>query len=181
MSTFILTLTSNFIIRYRSAEGLVFESRGPLINYLFENQLVDKHKLRTLKNLLKTNQGLTFDESRTNDKFIKHFNADQNLLLFFRQRYNNQVNVKETANPKLPEGWKVKNINGVEYFKTEDEDGLVSVFHNRRQVVEFLRQNNSKMTEEELVDFLEEGDPESELSEDEEKEESSFSTELVLN
>ena len=75
----------------------------------------------------------------------------------------------------------MKNINGVEYFKTEDEDGLVSVFHNRRQVVEFLRQNNSKMTEEELVDFLEEGDPESELSEDEEKEESSFSTELDLN
>ena len=37
------------------------------------------------------------------------------------------------------------------------------------------------MTEEELVDFLEEGDPESELSEDEEKEESSFSTELDLN
>ena len=177
-----LILTSTGILRYRSAEGLVFESRGPLINHLFENQLVDKHKLRTLKNLLKTNQGLTFDESRTNDKFIKHFNADQNLLLFFRTRYNNQVNIKETANPKLPEGWKVKNINGVEYFKTEDEDGLVSVFHNRRQVVEFLRQNNnSKMTEEELVDFLEEGDPESELSEDEENEENLCSTELDLN
>ena len=67
----------------------------------------------------------------------------------------------------------MKNINGVEYFKTEDEDGFVSVFHNRRQVVEFLRQNNnSKMTEEELVDFLEEGDPESELSQDEENGES---------
>ena len=89
--------------------------------------------------------------------------------------------VKETAHPKLPEGWKVKNINGVEYFKTEDEDGLVFVFHNRRQVVEFLRQNNSKMTEEELVDFLEEGDPESELSEYEENEENLCSTELDLN
>ena len=133
---------------------------------LFENHLVDKQKLRTLKNLLKTNQGLTFDESRTNDKFIKHFSADQNLLFFVRQRYKNQVNVKETTNPKLPEGWKVKNINGVEYFKTEDENGFW-VFYNRRLVVDFLRQNNSSMSQAEMIDFLEESDPESELSDNE--------------
>ena len=156
-------------IRYRSPEGLVFQSRGPLINYLFEKQLVDKQKLRTLKNLLKTNQGLTFDESRRNDKFIRHFSADQNLLFFVRQRYQNQVNIEEKTNPKLPEGWKVKTINGVEYFKTEDETGCW-VFYNRRLVVDFLRQNNSPMTQAQLVEFLEEGDPldpESELSDNE--------------
>ena len=159
-------------IRYRSPEGLVFESRGPLISYLFENHLVDKQKLRTLKNLLKTNQGLTFDESRRNDKFIQHFSADQNLLFFVRQRYKNQVNIEETTNPKLPEGWKVKNINGVDYFKTEDENGCW-VFYNRRLVVDFLRQNNSTMSQADLIDFLEESDPESELSDNEDKGEGS--------
>ena len=156
-------------IRYRSPQGLVFQSRGPLINYLFEKQLVDKQKLRTLKNLLRTNQGLTFDESRRNDKFIKHFSADQNLLFFVRQRYQNQVNIEEKTNPKLPEGWKVKTINGVEYFKTEDETGCW-VFYNRRLVVDFLRQNKSPMTQAQMVEFLEEGDPldpESELSDNE--------------
>ena len=89
--------------------------------------------------------------------------------------------IEEEVDANLPPDWRKKNINGVEYFKTEDKVGLVSVFHNRRQVVEFLRQNNSKMTEEELVDFLEEGDPESDLSEEEENEENLCSTELDLN
>ena len=60
-------------------------------------------------------------------------------MLYLRQRYDNHVDVQEvmrscqvmelffililaiqlrqSIDPKLPEGWKVKNINGVEYFK----------------------------------------------------------------
>ena len=82
------------------------------------------------------------------------------------------MNIKETTNPKLPEGWKVKNINGVDYFKTEDEKGCW-VFYNRRLVVDFLRQNNATMSQAELMDFLEESDPESELSDNEDKGEGS--------
>ena len=60
-------------------------------------------------------------------------------MLYLRQRYDNHVDVQEvmrscqvvelfsililttqlrqSIDPKLPEGWRVKNINGVEYFK----------------------------------------------------------------
>ena len=65
--------------------------------------------------------------------------VDWNFMLYLRQRYDNHVDVQEvmrscqvvelfsililttqlrqSIDPKLPEGWRVKNINGVEYFK----------------------------------------------------------------
>ena len=72
-------------------------------------------------------------------RFIKHLDVDWNFMLYLRQRYDNHVDVQEvmrscqvvelfsililttqlrqSIDPKLPEGWRVKNINGVEYFK----------------------------------------------------------------
>ena len=116
-------------IRYKSPEGRVFHSRGPLIRfsipstfshklksltcdrYLYENNLKKKQQLKTLKRLLKTNQGLRFEESRRNDRwwiffptfktstkssrFIKHLDVDWNFLLFLRQRYDNHVDLPE--------------------------------------------------------------------------------------
>ena len=98
-------------------------------------------------------------------------------MLYPRQRYDNHVDVQEvmrscqvmelffilfltiqlrqSIDPKLPEGWRVKNINGVEYFKVvvseldlrfaasiihppQDEEGP-HVFNTRRMVVTYLR------------------------------------------
>jgi len=157
-------------IRYKSPEGRVFHSRGPLIRYLYENNLKKKQQLKTLKRLLKTNQGLRFEESRRNDRFIKHLDVDWNFLLFLRQRYDNHVDLPESIDPKLPEGWRVKNINGVEYFKIVDESGP-HVFNTRRLVVNYLRQRKFEVADDELMDILEESDAESELTESGEGEE----------
>jgi len=151
-------------IRYKSPEGRVFHSRGPLIRYLYENNLKKKQQLKTLKRLLKTNQGLRFEESRRNDRFIKHLDVDWNFLLFLRQRYDNHVDLPESIDPKLPEGWRVKNINGVEYFKIVDESGP-HVFNTRRLVVNYLRQRKFGVADDDLMDILEESDAESELTE----------------
>jgi len=151
-------------IRYKSPEGRVFHSRGPLIRYLYENNLKKKQQLKTLKRLLKTNQGLRFEESRRNDRFIKHLDVDWNFLLFLRQRYDNHVDLPESVDPKLPEGWRVKNINGVEYFKIVDESGA-HVFNTRRLVVNYLRQRKFAVADDELMNILEESDAESELTE----------------
>ena len=156
-------------IRYKSPEGRVFHSRGPLIRYLYENNLKKKQQLKTLKRLLKTNQGLRFEESRRNDRFIKHLDVDWNFLLFLRQRYDNHVDLQERVDPKLPEGWRVKDINGVEYFKVVDESGP-HVFNTRRLVVNYLKQRKFGVADEELMDILEESDAESELTESGEEE-----------
>jgi len=155
-------------IRYKSPEDRVFHSRGPLIRYLYENNLKKKQQLKTLKRLLKTNQGLRFEESRRNDRFIKHLDVDWNFMLYLRQRYDNHVDVQESIDPKLPEGWRVKNINGVEYFKVVDEEGP-HVFNTRRMVVTYLRQRKTGVADEDLMEILEESDAESELTESEEE------------
>ena len=150
-------------IRYRSPDGQVFLSRGPLIRYLHENNLKGRQQLVTLKKLLKTNQGKHFDELRTNDRFIKNFEADWNYLLFLKIRYANHE-VEETSDPKLPENWRIKNINGVDYFK--DPTG-VQVFNSRKLVVDFLRRTNFELSDDDLLDILEDSGSESELSESE--------------
>ena len=65
------------------------------------------------------------------------------------------IQLRQSIDPKLPEGWRVKNINGVEYFKVvvselefkfaaststppQDEEGP-HVFNTRRMVVTYLR------------------------------------------
>ena len=154
-------------IRYKSPDGQVFLSRGPLIRYLHENNLKGKQQLVTLKKLLKTNQGKHFEELRTNDKFIKNFEADWNYLLFLKMRYNNHE-VEETRDPKLPENWKIKKINGVEYFK--DPTGS-QVFNSRKLVVDFLRKHSYELSDDDLLDILEDSATESELSDSETEEE----------
>ena len=104
-------------IRYKSQCGRVFKSRGPLIRYLHEKGLKGKQQLITLKKLLKTNQSKQFEDLRTNDKFIKNFTPDWNYLLFLKIRYDNQVDIDELTDSKLPSGWRKKDIHGVEYFK----------------------------------------------------------------
>ena len=106
-------------IRYKSQCGRVFRSRGPLIRYLHEKGLKGKQQLITLKKLLKTNQSKQFEDLRTNDKFIKNFTPDWNYLLFLKIRYENQVDIDELTDSKLPTGWLKKDIHGVEYFKVK--------------------------------------------------------------
>jgi len=89
-------------IRYKSPEDRVFHYRGPLIRYLYENNLKKEQQLKTLKRLLKTNQGLRFEESRRNDRLIKHLDVDWNFMLYPRQRYDNHVDVQESIDLKLP-------------------------------------------------------------------------------
>ena len=151
-------------IRYKSPEGKVFQSRGPLIRYLHENGLKGKQQLITLKKLLKTNQSKQFEDLRTNDKFIKNFAPDWNYLLFLKTRYENQEDIPEYPDRKLPLGWKKKVINGVEYFKDPSEK---FVFNSRKLVVEHLRSTNFDLSDDELVSIMEESDSESDLSETE--------------
>ena len=138
-------------------------SRGPLIRFLMKNKMRTAEQLFTLKKLLKTNQAKHFEELRTNDKYIKNFDADSNYLLFLKIRYNNQ-NVMEVAEEKLPEGWKMKLINGVEYFK--DPTGE-HVFNSLKLVVEYLRSNRLELREDKLKDILEDIESDSDLSESE--------------
>ena len=151
-------------IRYKSPEGKVFQSRGPLIRYLHENGLKRKQQLITLKKLLKTNQSKQFEDLRTNDKFIKNFAPDWNYLLFLKIRYENQDDIAEYPDRKLPFGWKKKTINGVEYFKDPTEK---FVFNSRKLVVEHLRSTNYDLSDEDLVAIMEESDSESDLSDTE--------------
>ena len=92
-------------IRYKSPNGDVFKSRGPLLRYLRENNLKSKGQLVTLKKLLKINQCKPFGELRENDKFIKNFEVDWNYLEFLKIRYENESrdHILEVSNPKLPE------------------------------------------------------------------------------
>ena len=152
-------------IRYKSPTGQVFQSRGPLIRYLHENGLKGKQQLITLKKLLKTNQSKQFEELRTNDKFIKNFAPDWNYLLFLKLRYENQEDIPEYPDAKLPLGWKKKLIHGVEYFKDPTEK---FVFNSRKLVVEHLKSTNYDLSDEDLVAIMEESDSESDLSESEE-------------
>jgi len=151
-------------IRYKSPEGKVFQSRGPLIRYLHENGLKEKKQLITLKNLLKTNQFKPFEDLRTNDKFIKNFSPDWNYLLFLKIRYDNQEDIPEFTDRKLPHGWKKKLINGVEYFKDPSEK---FVFNSRKLVVDHLRRTNFDLSDDQLVTIMEESDSESDLSDTE--------------
>jgi len=151
-------------IRYRSPNGKVFQSRGPLIRFLHENNLKGKQQLITLKKLLKTNQIKEFEDLRTNDKFIKNFAPDWNYLLFLKLRYENQEDVPEYPDRKLPFGWKKKMINGVEYFKDPTEK---FVFNSRKLVVEHLRTTNYDLSDEDLVSIMEDSDSESDLSDTE--------------
>jgi len=151
------------VIRYKSPSGEVFLSRGPLIRFLKKSKMRSAEQLLTLKKLLKTNQAKHFEELRKNDKFIKNFEADLNYLLFLKIRYENQ-NVVEVAEETLPEGWKMKLINGVEYFK--DPTGQ-HVFNSRRLVVEYLRGNRLESKEDMLKEILDDSEVDSELSESE--------------
>ena len=151
-------------IRYKSPTGKVFKSRGPLIRYLHEKGLKGKQQLITLKKLLKTNQSKQFEDLRTNDKFIKNFAPDWNYLLFLKSRYENQVDIPEYPDRKLPLGWKKKEINGVEYFKDPTEK---FVFNSRKLVVEHLRSTNYDLSDEDLVSIMEDSDSESDLSDTE--------------
>ena len=84
---------------------------------------------------------MPFGELRKNDRFIKNFDVDWNFLEFLRIRYENESHehIPERDDPKLP-GWKVKNINGVDYMK--DPSGCF-VFNSRRLVVDHLKNNNN--------------------------------------
>ena len=154
-------------IRYKSPCGKVFQSRGPLIRYLHENNLKGKDQLLTLKKLLKKNQSKHFEELRTNDKFIKNFTPDQNYLLFLKIRYDNNVDTPEVPDYKLPAGWMKKEMNGVEYYK--DPTGKC-VFNSRKLVVEHLRRTNFELSDDDLVTIMEESESESDLSESETEE-----------
>ena len=70
----------------------------------------------------------------------------------------------EVAEENLPEGWKMKLINGVEYFK--DPTGQ-HVFNSRRLVVEYLRGNRLESKEDMLKEILDDSEVDSELSESE--------------
>ena len=136
-------------------------SRGSLIRYLEKNNMRTTQQLLTLKKLLKTNQAKHFEDLRRNDKFIKNMEADMNYLLFLKIRYENH-HVIEVAEDRLPDGWKMKMINGVEYFKDPTGD---HVFNSRRLVVEYLRCNRLETEEDVLRDILEDSDVDSDLSE----------------
>eukprot|EP00092_Neocalanus_flemingeri_P095652 GFUD01121700.1.p1 GENE.GFUD01121700.1~~GFUD01121700.1.p1 ORF type:complete len:587 (-),score=142.27 GFUD01121700.1:50-1762(-) len=153
-------------IRYKSPNGEVFKSRGPLLRHMRENQLKSKEQLVTLKKLLKINQGKPFGELRKNDKFIKNFEVDWNYLEFLKIRYENESHdhIPEVYDPKLPEGWKKKNINGVDYFK--DPTGRF-VFNSRKLVVDHLKQHCHELSDDHLLSILEDSDSESDLSGDE--------------
>jgi len=153
-------------IRYKSPTGEVFKSRGPLLRYLQDNNLKTRRQLAALKRLLKTNQGLPFGELRKNDKFIKKFDVDCNYLEFIKIRYENESHdhIPEVTDPKLPFGWKKKNINGVDYFK--DPTGSF-VFNSRKLVVEHLKKNCYDLSDDQLLSILEDSESESDLSEDE--------------
>jgi len=154
-------------IRYKSPCGKVFKSRGPLIRYLHENNLKGRQQLITLKKLLKTNQSKHFEALRTNDKFIKNFTPDWNYLLFLKIRYDNQRDIPELEDYKLPTGWRKKSINGVDYFK--DPSGKY-VFNSRKLVVEHLRKTNFDLSDDDLVTIMEDSGSESDLSESEHEE-----------
>jgi len=158
-------------IRYKSPTGEVFKSRGPLLRYLQDNNLKTRRQLAALKRLLKTNQGLPFGELRKNDKFIKKFDVDCNYLEFIKIRYENESHdhIPEVTDPKLPFGWKKKNINGVDYFK--DPTGSF-VFNSRKLVVEHLKKNCYDLSDDQLLSILEDSESESDLSEDEDVEDS---------
>jgi len=149
------------VIRYKSPSGEVFMSRGSLIRYLNKNNMRTTQQLLTLKKLLKTNQAKHFEDLRRNDKFIKNMEADMNYLLFLKIRYENH-HVIEVEEDRLPDGWKMKMINGVEYFKDPTGD---HVFNSRRLVVEYLRCNRLETEEDVLRDILEDSDVDSDLSE----------------
>merc|ERR1711915_707704 len=134
------------------------------MGYLHEKGLKGKQQLITLKKLLKTNQSKQFEDLRTNDKFIKNFAPDWNYLLFLKLRYENQVDIPEYPDRKLPFGWKKKLINGVEYFKDPTEK---FVFNSRKLVVEHLRTTNYDLSDEDLVSIMEDSDSESDLSDTE--------------
>ena len=152
-------------MKYRDREGRVFKSRGSLIRYLHINMLRKKDQLEVLKKLLKVNQTKHFEELRRNDRFIKHIEVDENYLLFIKARYNNHA-VAEVTDSSLPDFWRKKVINGVDYFR--DPSGQ-HVFNSRRLVVEFLRKTQQEqLSDEQLVGILEESDDESDLSESEE-------------
>ena len=158
-------------IRYKSPTGEVFKSRGPLLRYLQDNDLKTRRQLAALKRLLKTNQGLPFGELRKNDKFIKKFDVDSNYLEFIKIRYENESHshIPEVIDPKLPFGWKKKNINGVDYFK--DPTGNF-VFNSRKLVVEHLKNNSYDLSDDQLLSILEDSESESDLSEDADLEDS---------
>jgi len=80
-------------------------------------------------------------------------------------RYLNHA-VPEEEEAGLPELWRRKTINGVDYFR--DPTGT-HVFNSRRLVVEFLRKTRYDLTDEELVGILEDSEEESDLSESEEE------------
>ena len=113
---------------------------------------------------MKTNQFKPFEDLRTNDKFIKNFSPDWNYLLFLKIRYDNQEDVPEYPDRKLPHGWKKKLINGVEYFKDPSEK---FVFNSRKLVVDHLRRTNFDLSDDQLVTIMEESDSESDLSDTE--------------
>ena len=165
-------------IRYKSPCGKVFQSRGPLIRYLHENNLKGKQQLITLKKLLKTSQSKQFEDLRTNDKFIKNFTPDWNYLLFLKVRYDNQEDIPEVQDYKLPHGWMKKDINGVEYFKAP---GGKYVFNSRKLVVEHLRRTNFDLSDEDLVSIMEDSDSESDLSDSETEESESEEEGDTLN
>eukprot|EP00090_Calanus_glacialis_P003567 TRINITY_DN12625_c0_g1_i1.p1 TRINITY_DN12625_c0_g1~~TRINITY_DN12625_c0_g1_i1.p1 ORF type:complete len:528 (+),score=165.00 TRINITY_DN12625_c0_g1_i1:857-2440(+) len=149
------------VIRYMSPSGEVFRSRGPLLRFLKNNRMRTEDQLLTLKKLLKTNQAKHFDQLRRNDKFIKNFEADLNYLLFLKIRYKNH-DVEEVAEDRLPDGWKRKLINGVEYFR--DPTGE-HVFNSRRLVVEHLRGNRLELEEDRLREIMGDSGVDSDLSE----------------
>jgi len=153
-------------IRYKSPTGEVFKSRGPLLRYLQDNNLKSKGQLVTLKRLLKINQGMPFGELRKNDKFIKKFDVDWNYLEFLKIRYENESHdhIPEVTDPKLPLGWKKKNINGVDYFR--DPTGM-SVYNSRKLVVNHLKHHCYELSDDQLLAILEDSESESDLSGDE--------------
>jgi len=157
---------SKRIIRYKSPKGDVFKSRGPLLRYLHNNGLKSKDQLAILKKQLKTNQGLHVNELLKNDKFIKNFDADLNYLEFLKNRYESDTyrDYPEVVDPKLPEGWLKKVINGVDYFK--DPTGH-HVFNSRKLVIDHLRRNYYDLTYEYLQSILNDSDSDSDLTDSE--------------
>eukprot|EP00091_Calanus_sinicus_P016260 TRINITY_DN35543_c0_g1_i1.p1 TRINITY_DN35543_c0_g1~~TRINITY_DN35543_c0_g1_i1.p1 ORF type:complete len:126 (-),score=25.46 TRINITY_DN35543_c0_g1_i1:23-400(-) len=83
---------------------------------------------------------------------------------FLKIRYDNQVDIPEVTDYKLPAGWKKKVINGVDYFK--DPTGKY-VFNSRKLVVEHLRSTNFDLSDDDLVTIMEDSESESDLSESE--------------
>ena len=166
-------------IRYKSPTGEVFGSRGPLLRYLQEKGLKSKEQLAILKKCLKTNQGLPVNDLLRNDKFIKNFDPDNNYLEFIKVRYENESHshIPEVVDPKLPEGWLKKTINGVDYFK--DPTGY-HVFNSRKLVVEHLRRNYYDFNREYLDSILDDSETDSDLSESEEESDNA-TAEVVTN